>query len=875
MIEKSFTPLSIEEDIYKSWLKLGVFECDPSSSKPPFSMMMPPPNVTGVLHIGHALNSTIQDIIARFKRQQGFDVLWQPGTDHAGIATQIVVERELKKENLTRHDLGREKFIERVWQWREESGTKIFNQMERLGISPDWKRARFTMDEGLSNAVKKIFTQLYNDKLIYRDKRLVNWDPVLQTAISDLEVDNRPQKGKMYHMAYGVEGDAEPLVIATTRPETFFGDSAIAVNPEDPRFKHLIGKNAFLPLTRRSIPIIGDDHCDMEFGTGALKVTPAHDFNDFNLGKKHNLEFINILNKDGTLNENVPIKFQGLKGDAARKAVLEALTEEGHLLSEEDHMNTVPHSERTDARIEPYLTDQWFVDTENLSKEALKTVEDGKTQFLPKQWENTYFDWLRNIQPWCISRQIWWGHQIPAYYGPDGEIFVAESREEAQAMAEKHYGTPTPLTQDEDVLDTWFSSGLWPFSTLGWPEKSPELAKYYPTSVLVTGFDIIFFWVARMMMMGLYTQKQIPFEKVYIHALVRDEKGQKMSKSKGNIIDPLELLDKYGADAVRFTLAILAAPGRDVKIGTSRIETYRNFLTKIWNAARFLMMQEGWSFDENFDPQTATLTLSKWIIGEVITLTQDIERDLEDFRFDYAASKLYQFVWGTFCDYFLEFLKPILNGDNKAARKEVLDVAFFVFGRFITLLHPIIPFMTEHLWSAIGGKGMLCEKPYPKDTVTPCKDSAFAMNHLMEVITSIRRMRGDYNVAIADFVEVVAVNSPITDAMYIGLINRMARVKDYEQVVSHTPIRGDVIFTVDQVPYYIRLGGIVDLDHEKTRIEKEIAKLESDHKSWSAKLNNPEFASKAKPEIIEEFKERITSAEADMLQKRTALAAIG
>lgn len=875
MLEKSFVPQDVEGDIYQKWLKLGVFECQPGSEKPGFSVMMPPPNVTGVLHLGHALNSTIQDIIVRFKRQKGFDVLWQPGTDHAGIATQIVVERELKKENLTRHDLGREKFIERVWKWREESGTKIFHQMQRLGISPDWKRARFTMDEGLSRAVKKIFVQLYNDKLIYRDKRLVNWDSVLQTAISDLEVDNRPQKGKLYHIAYRVEGESEPLVVATTRPETFFGDTAIAVNPEDPRFAPMIGKKAYLPLTDRPIPIIGDDHCDMEFGTGALKVTPAHDFNDFNIGKRHNLEFLNILNRDGTLNENVSAEFQGLRADDARKLVLEALTASGSLLSEEVHTNSVPYSERTDVRVEPFLTDQWFVDTESLAKRALKAVEEGETQFLPKSWENTYFEWLRNIQPWCISRQIWWGHQIPAYFGPDGEIFVAESAGEANELAEKHYGKKVELIQDEDVLDTWFSSGLWAFSTLGWPEQTPELAKYYPTSLLVTGFDIIFFWVARMMMMSLYTQNQIPFEKVYIHALVRDEKGQKMSKSKGNIIDPLELMDKYGADALRFTLSILAAPGRDVKIGPSRVETYRNFLTKIWNAARFLMMQEGWIFDENFDPASSTLTISKWIVGEVIKLTQDVEKDLEEFRFDYAASKLYHFVWGTFCDYFLEFLKPILNGDNTHAREEVLNVAFWVFARFITLLHPMIPFMTEHLWAAIGGKGMLCEKAYPTDIMMPCETSISIMNHLMEVITNVRRMRSDYNVAVADFVDVMAVNSPIQDAMYIGLIQRMGRVKTYHQVESHSPNRGDVIFTVDQVPYYIQLQGIVDLEKEKSRIEKDIQKLESDHKSWSSKLDNPEFASKAKPEIIEEFRERIASAASEIQQKQHALKALG
>ncbi len=876
MIEKTFDAKSIEGEIYQSWLDAKVFECDPASKKPTFSIMMPPPNVTGVLHIGHALNSTIQDVLVRFKRQCGFDVLWQPGTDHAGIATQFVVERQLKAEGKSRLDLGREKFLERVWEWKEESGNKIFAQMQRIGISPDWKRARFTMDEGMSAAVLEVFVKLHEEGLIYKDKRLVNWDPILQTAISDLEVENKETKDKLYSIAYVLAEDpTQQIIVATTRPETLFGDTAVAVNPEDERFIHLIGKMVKKPLTDHLIPIIGDEHVDKEFGTGGLKVTPAHDFNDFAIGKRHNLEFLNILTPTGALNENVPQAFQGLSGEKAREAVVNALEEQGLLLGTEDIKHAVPFSERTDVRVEPYLTDQWFVDTEAMAKSALDAVESGKTTFFPKNWENTYFEWLKNIQPWCISRQIWWGHQIPAWYGPDNHVFVAKTEEEAHAKAKAHYGVETTLTRDSDVLDTWFSSALWPFSTLGWPEQTPELERYYPTSVLVTGFDIIFFWVARMMMMGLHFQKQIPFEKIYIHALVRDEKGQKMSKTRGNVIDPLDLIEAYGADALRFTLAILAAPGRDIKIGPSRVETYRNFLTKLWNAARFLQLQEGGGYSDAFDPSSAQLTLSKWLLGHTKRVCEDVQNHLNDFRFDLAAQRLYHFVWGTYCDYFLEFIKPILTGDDQAARKEILDVAYWVYGQILTLLHPFVPFMTEHLWTGIGGKDMLCKRSYPSlSSLKADQKAEDQIEHLMQLIMAIRKTRADFRVPPAAFLHVSVTGNHMDDAMMQTLLKRMARLDNLTLVTAYTTVPGDISLSINGILYYVHLGDAVDLEQEKKRLGDEIAKLEKDMASSNARLSNQDFMAKAKEDVIDEMRERVELAIIEIAQKKEALGSL-
>ena len=878
MISKTFTPKESESSIFQNWLDKNVFACDVKSHKPPYTIMMPPPNVTGALHIGHALNSTIQDVLARFKRQMGFDVLWQPGTDHAGIATQFIVERQLKEQGMNRLELGREKFLEKVWEWKEESGSTIVNQMKRLGISPDWERARFTMDEGLSNAVKEVFVRLYKDGLIYKDTRLVNWDPSLQSAISDLEVINREVNGKMYHIAYPLaENPSITLVIATTRPETLFGDTAVAVHPEDERYQHLIGKMIKKPLTGKLIPIIADEHCDKEFSTGALKVTPAHDFNDFAIGKRHGLEFINILRADGTLNDTVPKRFRGLSDTKARNETVAALEECGALVRVEDHKLSVPYSERSDVPVEPYLTKQWFVAMDGLAAHALKAVEEGQTTFFPKQWENTYFEWLRNIQPWCISRQIWWGHPIPAWYGPDGYIFVEKSVDEAMESATRHYGRTTVLTQDSDVLDTWFSSALWPFSTLGWPHKTSELGKYYTTSVLVTGFDIIFFWVARMMMMGLYTQGKVPFEKIYIHALVRDERGQKMSKTKGNVLDPLDLIEAYGADALRFTLAISAAPGRDIKIGAKKVENYRNFLTKIWNACRFLMMQNGSVYNPDFDPLKTYLTLSQWIISHTARLAREVKNYLEDFRFDLAGQSIYHFVWDTYCDFFLEFMKPLMNGGDQKARIEILETAFWVFGEILKIIQPFAPFISQHLWESMGaqeGTGLLCEQPWPHLDEQYINESAEKIiDHLRNVIIKIRSLRADYHVPAAAFLTLQA-SETLKEEMYQILLKRMARLSDIGFERDYKPMAGDMLLSVDNVPYYLQLGNSVDLTQEKIRITKELERLEKDLISWESRLSNEDFISKAKEEVIDEMKERVASAIIHVEQKKKALSSL-
>ncbi len=632
MLEKTYQPASIEGPIYRAWEDAGAFAPGRAGAKP-FAIVIPPPNVTGSLHMGHALNNTLQDVLVRFERMRGRDVLWQPGTDHAGIATQMVVERQLmERQEQGRRALGREKFIERVWQWKEESGNTIVGQLKRLGASCDWSRLRFTMDEGLSRAVRKVFVELYRSGLIYKDKRLVNWDPELLTAISDLEVEQAETKGHLWHLRYPIEGTSEFIVVATTRPETMLGDTAIAVHPDDERYKHLVGKHVILPLVGRRIPIVADEYSDPEKGSGAVKITPAHDFNDFEVGRRHALPMINILDQEAKLalegnadfvhgvdpNPELALTLQELHGVfrfAGRKMIVDRLEGLGLIEKIEAYTHAVPRGDRSGAVIEPFLTDQWYVDAKTLAVPAIDAVKRGRTVFVPKNWETTYFHWMENIQPWCISRQLWWGHQIPAWYGPDGKIFVGEEEVDATAAAEAHYGKAVDLRRDEDVLDTWFSSALWPFSTLGWPDKTPELARYYPTDVLITGFDIIFFWVARMMMMGMHVMEEVPFRDVYIHALVRDEKGQKMSKSKGNVIDPLVLIDDYGADALRFTLAAMAAQGRDIKLATSRVEGYRNFATKLWNAARFSQMNEC-APQPGFDPAQAKLTVNRWIAGE-------------------------------------------------------------------------------------------------------------------------------------------------------------------------------------------------------------------------------------------------------------------
>jgi valyl-tRNA synthetase len=668
MLTKTFEASEVEARWYPIWEASGAFAADPGSARTPFTIMMPPPNVTGSLHMGHALTFTLQDVLVRYQRTRGHDVLWQPGTDHAGIATEIVVAGQIDEEGGRKRDLGRERFVERVWRWKEQSGGTITRQLRRLGASPDWSRERFTLDPGLAAAVRRVFVALYREGLVYRDKRLVNWDPEMHTVISDLEVENRETKGFLWHIRYPVEElPGRFITVATTRPETMLGDTGVAVHPDDARYTDLIGKHVRLPLVGRLIPIVADEYADPETGSGAVKITPAHDFNDFEVGRRHGLALLNIFDADARLNDTVPERYRGLDRFAARDKVVADLEAAGLLDRIDDHILMVPHHDRSGVVIEPWLTDQWFCDARVLAAPAIAAVEDGRTRFVPRQWENTFFDWLRNIQPWCISRQLWWGHQIPAWYGPDGDVFVAETEDEAIAAATAKYGHPVELHRDEDVLDTWFSSALWPFSTLGWPQQTPELARYYPGDVLITGFDIIFFWVARMMMMGLHFMKDVPFHTVYIHALVRDERGQKMSKSRGNIIDPLELIDRYGCDALRFTLAALAAPGRDIKLAESRVEGYRNFATKLWNAARYAQMS-GCAPVEGFTPDTLQLTVNRWIITAVADCAAAVTTALDTYRFDEAAGRLYQFVWGTFCDWYIEFTKPILQGDDARSR---------------------------------------------------------------------------------------------------------------------------------------------------------------------------------------------------------------
>jgi valyl-tRNA synthetase len=740
MLEKTYQPAAIEARVHEEWITARAFEAGrPERVKAPsYCIVIPPPNVTGSLHMGHALNNTLQDVLCRFERMRGKDVLWQPGTDHAGIATQLVVERQMmERQEPDRRTIGREKFLEKVWAWKGESGGTIINQLKRLGASCDWTRERFTMDEGLSKAVLKVFVDLHEQSLIYRDKRLVNWDPEFQSALSDLEVDMVDVKGNLWHFKYPLRDavsyrfpiafdeagkaveweERNYIVVATTRPETMLGDTAVAVHPEDERYKDLVGKKVVLPLVGREVPIVADDYSDPQIGSGAVKITPAHDFNDYQVGKRHNLPLVNIFDARAQLNDNVPEKYRGLDRFAARDAVVADLEALGLVDKIEPTVHAVPHAQRGNAIIEPWLTDQWYVNAAELAKRAIAAVEDGSTRFIPKNWEKTYFEWMRNIQPWCISRQLWWGHQIPAWYGPDGKVFVALDEAQAQKAATAHYRRQVALRRDEDVLDTWFSSALWPFSTLGWPEKTPELARFYPTSALVTGFDIIFFWVARMMMMGLHFMREIPFHEVYIHALVRDDKGQKMSKTKGNVMDPLGMIDQFGADALRFTLAAMAAQGRDIKLSTHRVEGYRNFATKLWNAARFAEMNECVR-QKGFDPKGVRETLNRWIAGEVERTAAAVTAGIETYKFNEAAVAIYEFTWGTFCDWYLELAKPILNGDDEPAKAETRATTAWVLDQILKLLHPFMPFITEELWDRLVEVGvkrenLLCLSAWP------------------------------------------------------------------------------------------------------------------------------------------------------------------
>lgn len=876
MLEKNYNPKDFEEKIYEKWENDGDFKPDMRSKKEAFSIVIPPPNVTGVLHMGHALDDTLQDILIRYNRMLGKKVLWQPGTDHAGIATQMVVERNLAKEGITRHDLGREKFIEKVWEWRKQSGGTICRQLRRLGASCDWSRERFTMDEGLSRAVRKIFVSLYKDGLIFKAKKLVNWDPKLGTAVSDLEVVQKETVGKMYYYKYPIEGaEGEYIHIATTRPETMFGDTAVAVSKDNPKLAHLIGKNCIIPIINRVIPIIGDEHADPEKGTGAVKITPAHDFNDFEVGKRHNLPMINILNPDATLNENTP--YAGLTTMEARAKTIEKLTELGLMDKIEDHPMVIPYGDRSGVVIEPLMTDQWFVDAPKLAVAAIKAVEDGDMQFVPKSYEKTYFEWMRNIQPWCISRQLWWGHQMPIWYGPDGEIFCEENEEEAKAAAAKHYGKEVDLTRETDVLDTWFSSGLWAFSTMGWPDETEFLKTFYPTSVLVTGFDIIFFWVARMMMMSMYMMKRVPFKKCYIHGLVRDEQGRKMSKSKGNTVDPMETIEKYGADALRFFMAAMETQGRDINLSDSRIQGYRNFATKLWNAARFCEMNECYSV-KDFDVKSAKQEISKWIMAKAKEASAEVTENLNNFRFSDAANAVYQFIWGTFCDWYIELIKPIFYGENADEIKEIRAVTAWTLDRILVILHPFMPFITEELWDNLTERSckLIHAKWSADETVNA--DDKNEIDRAIDIISAIRSLRASMNLPagakLHAYVKDASAVTLTTIERQKTLICKLARLEELD-ALGNRDVTKDMVQTVSrEAAILIPLKGVVDFEAERARLQKELETLNKNLEGYSRKLSNESFVAKAPAAVVAEEKRRQAEAQENKAKVEEALARI-
>jgi valyl-tRNA synthetase len=907
MLEKTFEPQAAEPRLYAQWEESGLFA--PRAAKPTdgaadaYSIVIPPPNVTGSLHIGHALNNTLQDILARYHRMKGKAVLWLPGTDHAGIATQMVVERQMAAAgNIGRREMGRDAFIEKVWEWKAESGGTIVRQLRRLGSSCDWSRERFTLDEGLNAAVRKVFVKLHQDGLIYRDKRLVNWDPHFQTAISDLEVEQREQDGHYWHFAYpladGVtyehpvafdeDGKATEfetrgfIVVATTRPETMLGDTGVAVHPEDGRYAGLVGKEVILPITGRRIPIVSDDYADPTKGSGAVKITPAHDFNDFGVGKRAGLAALNVMDAFARITNDdvpeVPADLVGLDRFAARKAIVARAEEENWLREIEKTKHVVPHGDRSGVVIEPWLTDQWYVDAHTLAQPALKAVEDGATVFEPKSYEKIYFEWLRNIEPWCISRQLWWGHRIPAWYGPNGEIYVAETEEDAREQALADYDSEVVLTQDEDVLDTWFSSALWPFSTMGWPEKTEDLERFYPTSDLVTAADIIFFWVARMMMMGQHFMGEVPFKRVIINGLVRDEKGQKMSKSKGNVIDPLGIIDELGADPLRFTMAILSGT-RDIKLSKQRIEGYRNFGTKLWNAARFSQMNEAKRV-EGFDPATVEQTINRWIRGELTKAERQVSEAIEGGRFDDAAGALYRFVWNVFCDWYLELAKPVFNGADEAAKAETRAMTAWTLDQTLKLLHPVMPYITEELWAELGKEGPARESlligaewPVLPDAFIDASAEA-EIGWLVDLVGEIRALRAEMNVPPSAkpplaFVAPDAVTAERI-ARHRDLILTLGRVSEVNS--AEAAPAGAVTFVSGGTTAALSLAGIIDLTAERARLEKEIAVFESDIGHVNKKLGNPNFVSRAAPEVVDEQRAKLAEAEEGKVKLQAALA---
>jgi valyl-tRNA synthetase len=880
MLDKTYRPAEVEAKHDRLWQAGGWFRPKADPTAPPYCIVMPPPNVTGSLHMGHALDNTVQDTLVRFWRMRGRAVLWQPGMDHAGIATQMVVERQLAQQGTSRQALGRAAFVERVWAWKAESGGTISRQLHRLGASADWSRDRFTLDEGLSQAVRKVFVDLYREGLIYKDKRLVNWDCQLQTAVSDLEVEPTEVHGRLWFIRYPLEdADGRHVTVATTRPETMLGDTAVAVHPDDPRYRDLIGRHAVLPLVGRRLPIVGDEYSDPDKGSGAVKITPGHDFNDFEVGRRHDLPMISILDAEGRLNDEVPERYRGLDRFVARERVLADLEAEGLIEKIEPIRHSVPYSQRSETPVEPMLSDQWYADAKTLAAPAIRAVEDGRTRFVPEQWAATYFEWMRNIQPWCISRQLWWGHQIPAWYGPDGAVFVALDEAEALDQARRHYGREVPLRRDEDVLDTWFSSGLWPFSTLGWPERTPELERFYPTSVLVTGFDIIFFWVARMMMLGLKFMGEVPFREVFIHGLVRDERGQKMSKSKGNVIDPLELIEKYGADALRFTILASTAQGRDIRFGEGRVQGYRNFGTKLWNAARFCELN-GCELDPAFDPAAVAQTVNRWVVSKLAKVTDRTREALEAYRFNDAANALYHFTWNEFCDWYLELAKPLLAGAEEAARAETRATAAWTLARLLHLLHPLTPFVTEELWlrryGAPGGPLIAARWPELGEALLdPAAEDE--IDWLIRAITALRAARSELEVPPAAKLPLrIRAAAPVTAerlATHREALLRLARLSEITTGQEPVP-PGSLQVVVDEATFAVPLAGVVDLDQERQRLGKELAKAEAEIARFEQKLANPKFLDKAPAEVVEEQRQRRAEAEQTRQKLEAALARI-
>ena len=917
-MDKVYQPNAIEDRWYQEWKAKGYFQPSEQSEQS-FCIMIPPPNVTGTLHMGHAFNNTIMDGLTRYHRMCGDNTLWQPGTDHAGIATQMVVERQLNAAGQSRTELGREAFLEKVWDWKEESGSSISKQLERLGSSVDWSRERFTMDEGLSEAVREVFVRLYEEDLIYRGTRLVNWDPVLHTAVSDLEVVSEEEQGHLWHMRYPLADGSGHLVVATTRPETMLGDSAVAVHPEDERYQQLIGKTIRLPLTGREIPIIADDYVDPEFGSGCVKITPAHDFNDYEMGQRHDLAMLNIFTIDAKINTEAPSAYQGLDRYAARKAIIHDLEQLDLLEKIVDHKLMVPRGDRSGAVIEPFLTDQWYVKTESLAAPAIEAVESGKIRFVPDNWKNTYFAWMNDIQDWCISRQLWWGHRIPAWYDDQGKVYVG--RDEAEVRSKYELAADFNLRQDEDVLDTWFSSALWPFSTLGWPQKTPELKAFYPTSVLVTGFDIIFFWVARMIMMGMKFVDDVPFHDIYIHGLVRDSDGQKMSKSKGNVLDPIDLIDgitldeliskrtqglmqpqmtakieastrkqypegisAYGTDALRFTFAALASTGRDVKFDLNRIEGYRNFCNKLWNASRFVLMNcDDAEIAEKIDFKTLSIT-DRWILSRQQELIDIVHRDFQNYRFDLAAKALYEFTWNEFCDWYLELIKPVMFSDDEAAKRQTRRVLLQVLETLLRLMHPIIPFITEEIWQTVAPKlgkeaTTIMLQDYPRsDNAWVDVDSAVSIDWLKEFIIGVRKIRSEMDIAPKQGLNVLCQQASENDLKQIK--HHQAALKKVAKIESITLLENEeapeaALALVGEMKVLIPLAGLIDKDAEIERLSKDISKLEVNIGKTRAKLANPGFTDKAPAAVVEKEQQRVQEQEQtlhDLLQQREKMA---